>query len=390
MSQLPRISDLMVAPTQALLDAKPSAIKAAYTGRYADVLRGWEAQATRFRRYLAEECKAAKLRFAEDGELFELITSEFWAQIDPSPKKAIGEVILSRSGDKPAGSIRRGHRFARKASVSGFPLLPAAEFVVSAPVYVAQDVSSIEIPIEATVAGEAGNFPRYIPFDPEVALSSVDTLFDSAFVVDQMTTAGGASSVDNDWARAIAKSTFSGQFGPLDSALRAGAYSSMRPRRIASILDSVNARAKLFVADSSWASSTQMCNVIKQTIRDSWLGFGGAVSVLPIYNQAINIKATVTLKGAKYIDETSAIVENITKALKQYFDDRPDFYTFDNYTLRGLLSTADSRVLTCSSVIVLDAFDNVLTSGTLTENATHAIHYMLANDAVSVTFTLPS
>jgi hypothetical protein len=388
--QLPRVCELMSPATQALIDGRPTAIKAAYTGRYADILRGWEAQAARFRRYLAEECAAARLPTATAQALLELAGSEFWATLDLSAQTAIGEVKLFRgAGTFPTGTIRKGHRFARTADPTAKPPVLAAQFVSTAPVYVAQGQQSVVVPIEAVGTGTDPNTPL---FDFAVySGSSVDTLFDSNLFIQSVVAAGGSKGIDDVWGRLVAMSSYAGQFGPNTAALIAGVFEVPRARRAFHVLDSANAVSKVFVADASWGCSDLLQSRVKQVIKDKWLGWGAKVSVFPIINKLVNVVANVTLVGPQYLDDTSDILDKIRTALKTHFDEKPDFYTFKLRALRGLISQCDSRILQCTSVAVLDSSGSPISEpAALSGSAQSVTHFYLNDDAISIAFSIPS
>lgn len=388
--QLPRVCELMTPPTQALVGARPNAIEAAYTGRYADILRGWEAQAARFRRYLAVECAAARLPTATAQALLELAGSEHWATLDRTAQKAVGEFSIFRgAGTMPAGTIRKGHRFSRAADPDARPAVNAAQYVSTAPVYVASGQQSVTIPIEAITTGTD---PNTILFDfATYNGTSVDTIFDSNFFVQSLIAAGGSQGIDDPWGRLVAMASYAGQFGPNEAALIAGAFEVPRIRRAFPLLDSANAVHKLFVADVSWGCSDRLRSLVQQAIRDKWLGWGAKVSVLPIHNTLVNVTASITLVGPQYLDDTSDIADNVRGALKNYFDEKPDFYTFKLRALRGLISQCDSRILKCTSVSVLDSSGVTIPEpSALSESAQAATHFYLNDDALNLTFGIPS
>lgn len=383
---------MMTQPTDVLLKARPKAAKALYVGRYADVLRGWEAQAARFRRYLAEECAAARLPSAEGLALLELAGSEFWASIVPDAQTAVGEAFLFRTiGGFPAGSIKKGHRFARTANTNARPPIAAAQFVASAPVYVAAGQQSVTVPLEAVTPGTDPNALQFVGSSPPAG-TAVDALFDAAFATAGVLSAGGSAGMNDPWARLIAAASYCGQFGPANTALIAGAFQVPRVRHTALTLDSDRGVSRLFVADISWGSSGRLATIVAQNLRDRWLGFGARAEVLPIKNELINVTASVTLKGPQFLDDISDINDSIRLAIKSYFDDRPDFWTFRNRALRGLVSQCDKRILTCSAVAVLDSVGVTVAepASTLSGSATYATHFFLTDDAISTTFVVPS
>lgn len=388
--QLPRVCDLMTPATQALVDARPNAIKAAYAGRYADVLRGWEAQAARFRRYIAAECAAARLPTSVGQALLELAGSEYWATLDRTAQKAIGEVKIFRgAGLMPAGTIRKGHRFSRAAEPDSRPVVNAAQYVSTAPVYVAAGQQQVVIPIEAITTGVD---PNTVLFDFAVYNgTSVDTIFDDNFFMQSLVAAGGSQGIDDVWGRLVAMASYAGQFGPNVAALIAGAFEVPRVRHAFHLLDSANAVAKLFIADTSWGCSDRLRSAVQQKLKDKWLGWGARASVLPIQNRLINVAANITLTGPQYLDDTSDISEVVRQELKTYFDEKPDFYTFKLRALRGLISQCDNRILKCTSVSVVDSSGTPISEpSALSPSAQSVTHFYLNDDALNLTFAIPS
>jgi hypothetical protein len=392
MDQLPRICDLMVAPTQSLYDARTAARTAIYTGRYADVLRGWEAQATRFRRYLAEECAAARLSTAAGTALLELAGSEFWAFINTDAQTAIGEVSLTRSGAVPAGAIRKGHKFSRQANDTSTPSIAAAQFVATDAVYFPAGVANLRVPVEANITGPAGNYPLFIDDFYPNDVTSNDVFFDSTIQAAALFAAGGSAGVDDPWIRVIAAASYAGQFGPVNSALIAAAFAVPRVRHTAVSFDTQRAVARLFIADVSWASSPELQTQVGSQLSNKYLGWGARAEVLPIKNKKVNVTASVVLQGPQYLNDLADIQSAILAKLKSYFDDRPNFWTFTNRALRGVIAQADKRILTCTSVSVLSASGSVMSepAAQLAGTATYATHFYLSDDAISIDFSIPA
>jgi hypothetical protein len=221
--------------------------------------------------------------------------------------------------------------------------------------------------------------------------TSVDTIFDANFFIQSVVAAGGSQGIDDPWGRLVAMASYAGQFGPNVAALIAGAFQVPRIRRVYHLLDSANAVAKLFVSDVSWGCSDRLRAAAQQNIRDTWLGWGAKVSVLPIVNKLVNVTATITLTGPQYLDDTSDIAENVRRALKDYFDEKPDFYTFRLRALRGLISQCDSRILKCTAVSVLDSSgDPISEPAALSESAQTVTHFYLNDDALNLTFDIPA
>lgn len=393
-AKLPRLCEIMSEPVAALTAARPKARGAGlHGGLYGDIMRGWEAQAGRFRRYLAAECAAARLPFAEEQALRELTGSEFWVDPELAAQTAVGEAVLVRAdGSLPAGAIKTGHRFSRTADPLQTPEIAAAQFTAVSPIYVAQGQTQVTVPI---VAGSPGVDANRLQFVGESANggASIDTLFDANFTVSRLQAAGGSDGIDDAWQRQIAKSMYAGQFGPTDAALIAGAFDVPRVRHIALSLDTQRAVTRLFVGDVSWASSTRLGTLVKQQLRESpWLGFGGRVEMWPIKNILIGVNAGIVLKNQAALDSLEDIQTAVRDAVRTYFDWRPDFYTWRLRALRATIARAHSKILTCSSVVVRDSVGATLSepAAKLAGTAEYAPHYWLSADAVGLTFSVPS
>ena len=287
--------------------------------------------------------------------------------------------------------IKSGHRFSRSADPTAFPAIKAAQYASVAPVYVRSGQSEFTVPIEATTAGDTPNVVQFID-NPGYAGVSVDAVFDPLATIYTLNAAGGSNGVDDPWIRVIAAASYCGQFGPANSALVAGAFEIPRVRRVALAPDTSRGVARLFIGDASWTHSDRLGQLVKQNIQDKWLGWGAKCEVYPIRNVRINVVADVTLKGPQFLDDTSDITDAIRAALLNYFDARPDFYSWRSRAIRGLISQCDKRILTCSSASVLNSSGFTLSdpAATLSGSALYAPHYLLQGDAIDINYSIPS
>jgi hypothetical protein len=154
-------------------------------------------------------------------------------------------------------------------------------------------------------------------------------------------------------------------------------------------LDYEQGISKLFVADATWCTAGALQELVTQTLKSKWRGWGARVSVLPIKNILSNVAASVVLKNNQFLNDVADINENIRKVVKAYFDDRPDFYSWKLRALRGAIARADSRILTCTAAQVLDADGSPMAEpSALSGASTYAAHYFLTDDAISTTFTV--
>lgn len=399
---------------QALVAARPKAELHLAAGVYGDVLAGWEAQATIWRKYVASECRAGRLPLAEAAPLIELAGSEYWSDPDRTAQKAVGEVLIFRTltntnpsvtGQFPTGTIKQGSRFSLVANSAAKPPTQAAQYASTEPVYVGSDDTittdlgggnfqheqSVSIPIEAATAGTQANTPTVIGgVSPQG--ESVDALFDPTFTVAHLNAAGGSTGIDDPWSRIIAAAELAGFFGPNNEALVAGAMEVPRVRHMAIALDLAAAVSQVFVADVSWAYSNRLLGLVTQNIAETWQGWGCRFLTRPVRNQLIGTVATVVLDSTQSLSASADIAANIRAALRSYFDDRPDWYTFQNRSVRSVIAHADKRILTCSSAEVRDQNDQAVAEPPkkLDVSLGFATHFYLLDDAVRLTFLAPS
>lgn len=405
----------MTPAVQSLIAARPKAALHLAAGIYGDVLAGFEAQATIWRDYIATECVAGRLPKSEADALVELAGSDFWSNPDRSALAAVGEVQLTRvlvnasasaTGQFQTGTIKNGTRFALVANQSAKPSVQAAQYSASEDVYVGSDDTSpvvpldggtyqhaqtVTVPIAASVSGQQANTLTVIGEDPAQG-TILNPLFDSTFTVALLRAAGGSTGVDDPWFRVIAASELAGFFGANNAALVAGAMEVPRVRHLALSLDTDKAIAQVFVGDVSWAASDRMRQLVAQNIAKTYQGWGCRVSVLPIQNQLVGTVASVTLDSAQSITASSDIAANIRTALRSYFDDRPDWYTFGLSAVRAIIAQSDNRILTCPTASVRDQFDAELSPPPRFIDPTlgYATHFYLLDDAVRLTFSAPS
>lgn len=412
--QLPRLCDLMTPAVMALVAARPKAQLQFAAGVYGDVHAGWAAQATVWRNYIAAECVAGRLPLAEGEQLSELAGSEYWSDPDRTAQAAVGEVQLFRSftntnsarvGLFSTGTIPQGNRFALTANDAAKPPLQAAQFTSSEPVYVGPDDNAtinngdgtftheqvVTIPVDATTSGMQANIPVVVG-GANAQGSIVDALFDTTFVLTHINAAGGSTGVDDPWLRIIAASELAGFFGPNNAALIAGAMEVPRVRHMAVALDIDDAIALVFVADAAWAVSSRLATLVTQNIAQNWQGFGCRFLVRSTFNQLIGVVATVVVDSAQSLTAQADIAANIRTALRSYFDDRPDWYTWRNRSVGSTIAHADKRIVTCTSFSVNDQNDNALAEPPpkLDPTSGFATHYYLLDNAVRLTFVAPS
>ena len=357
---LPRIPDVVEEAENRLIDKRPSASLHVKDGRWGDVIAQWKAQHALVLRRISYEVSAARLWIAEGRELYDLVVSEFGATIPPDPSHAIGHVVLSRdpphTGERLVGGlIRAGTRFRKVPNPSASPPVAGAEYESTAPVFVqpfeTPTKQEVRVRIRCVNPGTGGNAQDW----EEDTFALADTLFDPSLRVVSGQAAGGMMAYSPAKLRALATAMTMGQYGPVSSALVAGALSTQGVSRCVS---RSGAKESIWITDDSWCCSDELLGEADKTIRDAWLGFGCRYSIFPVKNVRVSLKADVLLRGERHIADAVDVSAAIRAAVKRYFDDRPDFYIWKTSALRGVITQSDRRILSCLSVVVSDADGN--------------------------------
>ncbi len=363
-------------------------------GVYSYVFAGWRAQASLALRRLAFAAKSNRLGLSEGTDLRELVSSEFNTPEDLRPTTAVGEARLIRTtGSMLKGTIPKGTRFLRpQVEVPPFPLA-AASYESIADVTVATGSQTATVLIRAVQVGSIANSPLILRtgIDPTEGMAAgldiSDTLFDTAFTVSGYTACGGSDGATNADIRRFAKAFASGQYGPTMGELVAGCLRNTGAKHIVAIDDQDTAQAMVYIADQNWASGDRWASIVEQSLHDNdYVGFGCSVSVQTLRNIIVNVVATVRLRDKRYLSDTSGIDSNIRKAVRGYFDDRPDWNVWKTAGLRAAIARADRRILSCPSAIVRDSDDATMAE---TTPSSDVVHYYLADNAVTVTYQAP-
>jgi hypothetical protein len=414
--QIPRLADLLAPGIDALLEHRPRAARHIPQGRYGAAVKGLEAQAALCRARLASEVASARLELAELGQpLFDLV-QEFGAIVDPTPKKAIGEVLLVRTIANNSnatsgnwgnfGVIPKGSRFRRPADPNAAPPRSDASYTTVEPVLVAdedsttlpigggvwQHTQSVLVPIVAEKDGVHANTVIVAGLANSIDLPGqiVDPLFDTTFTVARLSAAGGSTGPTRAALIQYARAAYSGQYGPTDMALIAGAFSFGGVSRVALELDEDAALARLWVTDESWGGDRRFAEaVFNHIVTNDYLGFGGAARVAFITNTLVSVRATVIMASPEHGLATTELSENVRKKVAAYFNDRPDWWTWKTQALRGVIARADRRILTCSEATVLGS-DGAPVAEPRGQILGLPIHYLLSGAPLALTFRSPS
>jgi len=436
MDQLYRMSDILSPAVDALLGELQGERRLARQrfaqsgplgGRFGDILRGWQGQAELLRARLTKEVMATRLDGCSGQELKDLAKSEYFAELPNDPRKAVGEAVLQRvlinTNPDPtsafkAGTIPVSTRI--KRTIGSAPRVPAqdSEFVTT----VAVDCTNVDshtrlqgdgsyehqqeitVPIEATREGPHANLAFYDgQLNPRVG-TIASAIFDPAFFAADILTAGGTLGVVDDQIRALARAMAIGSNGPTSTAVVAGALTNSGVRRVAYVESAATAEGRLYIADESWASSAAYRNAIHQELRAyPWIGWGCRVNLYQVANTGIVVRPTILLRSREYESAQADITTNVLAALREYFDDRPDWYTWRLNAIGATVGAADDRIMACTAVDVIDAYFGVVIAGIngagmitgteppseLSSQSDPAFHYAMVDQGVSPIFQLP-
>lgn len=415
--QLPLLDDILSRGVDAIIEARPSAAKHTVLGEYGKILAGWRAQLALVLAYVSSEIRASRLPLATGQPLLQLLASEFLATIVPGPTAALGEVTLSRfqidstasgAATFTPGVIKKGTRFVKRANPTASPAIAASEYESIEPVYCGSAASftssgppythrqSVVVRLRAKRSGEAGNGVVFWNNPSGTSLISIsDTLFDSTTTtvgytrwrLDGGQAGGGLDAQSDEELRSLGQALATGQFAPTVSAALAGALNENGVVHAVAQKDLEQAIQNVFIADRSWAWSLSLQDRATQAIRDAWQGFGCRVALAPIQNFLVGISCSIVLTDPKYAADTFDIRESVRKAIRSYFDERPDFYVWRNQAIRAVIAHSDPRILTCDAATVLDGYSGAALSE---PSGGTRFHYYLADSGVTLSIASPS
>lgn len=390
---LPKPSELVAPGIDALVALRPAALAHINdgAGHYAQVFGTLKAQANVALAYLADEVKQARIPFATGRGLTDLIRSEFNLTDAFGPEAAVGEVQLTRVNTSLAGAIPKGTRFVRRANPRALPVpLQGAEYVSTETTTFNTGRENGPVKVVATRPGPHANtlvLSDNLNGAPnDIEIEQPTALFDT-FTTNYGEAAGGTNGVSEDTVRRIALAQAKGQYGPTRLGILVGAFRAGAHRCIVTD-DPTNATTYVLVADESWAVSTRFVDTIGQRLRDEFSGFGaGKIQMIGALNKFIRVSCTVQLRSASYLNYTGDITAAITAASREYFDERPDWNTFKLSSLRGVISRSDRRILTCTSVSIVDSGGVAVPQPIYA--TTNSTHLYLVDDHVDATYSAP-
>jgi hypothetical protein len=414
---LPTADSLLTPAINAIVAQRPEALAHFNSdGRWTNLTKMWRGQAMVNLARMADEIKSRRLRLAVGDALRALCASEFSTSLPPEPQLSYATIVLNRPSGGPSGILRAGAstQFVKVAKPNGIPLpaanaypgaIAAATYNVLAPVYVPASGSSQNVTVQcvAVSPGSAANVPLFTNsgYAAPTTIQPSNPLFDTNLVVASAVSSGGSSGLTDDVLRTAARAYNQGSFGPTDGAVIAALLGQQSVRHYAifpanGYLD----YAQIYVADESWASTTQWVSQVAQNFADNWQGFGCRARFGTVSNLHIAISANIVLASTDALNYTAQIDDNVRAAAESYFNDRSDWYTWRTKSLQATLSSADPRILYCSSVTVSDAATNGTLSDPVNSFAGSSVfqtawsptvtHYYLLDQGVTTAYFPPS
>ena len=390
---LPSADEILSEAIQAMVAARPSILKHVNLreGVYWHILSGLRGQIVVILDQIIQRIRAARLPFAEKQFLIDYIRSEYADPPESTPTTAIGHVKLDRvaSVTRVSGTIKKGTRISRTAVSDGpFPLV-AAEYITTTDWFVPLGSSVERIPVTCTRAGSIGNVPQLATGSYPIEYS-VGGLFDPDWTVVEVLAGGGSDGLTDDDYRRFAIVASRGEQAPTNDALALGALQNLGVKRMA-VFNGLSFGASIVnIADQNWGGSQEWADTVRSYLyKNDYVGSGCKAAVTYIRNQPIYVGAIVYLRNNADLTAVDDIRVNIQASLRDYFDNRRDFYTFKLSGVRAAIARADTRIQVCSFANVFDSqTDNVIPepSGAL---GPIALHYQLVDNAVSLLFQPP-
>lgn len=362
------------------------------SGVYWHPVLGFRAQAAKMLQRLILLAAARRLKTATGQDLIDYVASEFESVPETGKTFAQGHITLGRGGPSPlpGGSIPKGTRFTRTSFTSLGIEFPTAEYETLADAFMpVNSTENVTVPIRATREGAHANTPL-LTASNQTGIT-FPSIIENVAVID-FAAAGGSEGVDDPYVRHFAQAQAVGQYGPTSAASKLGALSGTGVRHLLVYDEVSTGTQKVLIADASWASSSSWANLVQQKMYDADLvGFGCRVEFGVLRNKAVSVSATIALRDANYLAETTEIDIAIQKAAQSYFDDRQDFNVWNTDSLKSIIARAHPKIFSCSSAVVKDMNDDSTVSEILSPNyATEQFHYYVASNAMKLSYVGPS
>lgn len=364
------------------------------SGVYWHPVLGYRSQAAKTLARLAAMTTARRLKTATGQDLLDYVASEYDAVPSTEKTFATGQIRVGRANPPPAlapaGTIPKGTKFTRAAVTVLGVEIKAAEFETLVDAFIPADYYiPVTIPVRATREGAHANTP--ILLTQAASTITFPNLFPNIGIFG-FESGGGSEGADDEYVRAYARAFAVGQYGPTSAASRLGALKSTGVRHLL-VFDHVpSGTQRVLVADSSWGSSDALASLTQQTMYDADLvGFGCKVLFGKIRSRVISVSATVSLRDANYLVNTTDIDDTIRKAVRSYFDDRADWNVWNTQALTAVIARSHPKIFSCSGVIVRDVNDGLTVPEIVTPDYNaEQTHNYLANNAMSLTYVGPS
>jgi hypothetical protein len=299
------------------------------------------------------------------------------------------------------GTVRAGNTVKVDPAPTAVPPVPGAQYTVLLDTYAARGRGSanvsgdeLTVPIEATVTGAGANLPLWSAGGPTLRVTAGSPLFDASatlpFVITEIRAAGGSDGQKDEELRVAATAAWTGAWGPTVGALVAGTLRSAGVSHMQILEDTTRSGSVAYVADPSWGWSDRWSSGIERYLRDSWLGLGCKLSSGRVVNRVVRVEASVALRDAGLLVDPSAITAELQAVCKAYFDARRDWYIWRLSMLRGALSQASRKILSCTQVAVLDQDGLPIAEPSHPAAGDDITHWYFADNALSVSYTGPS
>jgi hypothetical protein len=384
---LPEVAHIIAPALQKFYELRPGAFVHVNLGGgvYSWPFEGWKSQIGLELNNCAQLVKNSRVATAEGDALVSLVASEFDEEPSLLPTFAMGEVTLTRGGGMPGGVIKKGTRFTRPSSSNPFTL-QNADYETVADKAVLSGQATVTLPIVATSSGARFNQP--LTGSSATGLQIGTTLFDSKFAVSSFTVAGGSDGLNDRDVRKLAKAAALGKFGPTKTAAVLGSLRAFGVKYFATKTDTTNGVLDLYIADSSWAASDRWCGTVKQSLYTQELvGFGCKVRCQKVVNRVVSVSCNVVLRDHHLLDDTSAYDNVIASAVREYFDDREDWYIWKSSGIKSAIIKASTDIVNASSVVVRLQDGTVLSQPAAGDPV---YHYYLADNGMSITYSSPT
>lgn len=308
---------------------------------------------------------------------------------------ALREAFADHTGlESKAGSSRAGSPFVVAANPQATPPIAGGRYVSTQDYPIATGIRSIAVPIRAAAAGAAGNLPAWVSgTGPTLSISTPPGLFDAGaslpLATSALRAAGGSDGQSDPELVRAARASGRGSDGPTKGALVAGVLRTLGASRTTVLESTLTGTSWVYPIDTSWAQSDRWNASVVDVLNRSWRGVGCRVATGAVRNRVVRVELSVVLRDASYLTATGEITGLIQTDLRRYFDDRQDWYVWRAAAIRGLVARTDRRISTCVSATLLDESGVPLTEPAVPVAGDDLVHYVFADNAVSITYFGP-